>query len=95
MGHWHKEDIKAAVRKQGKTLTRLALDAGLAESTCRNALYRPTPSGNRAIAAFLGLSVHDLWPQWYAADGSRLTIRSSGDVKRRRPVRHRQKRREV
>ena len=87
---WHKEDIKAAVRKRGVTLTQLALSAGLAESTCRNALIRPTPSGNRAIAAFLGLPLHELWPQWFGPDGSRLTARSAAHGKRRRPVRHRQ-----
>ena len=67
----HPEDIKAAVRKRGKTLTQLAQDSGLWESACRLALIRPSPPGNRAIAAFLGCTVHDLWPQWFNPDGTR------------------------
>lgn len=75
----HPEDIKAAVRKRGKTLRQLALDAGLWESACREALIKPTTSGNRAIAAFLGCHVHDLWPQWFNTDGSRKPARK-GDA---------------
>ncbi|WP_148213403.1 helix-turn-helix domain-containing protein [Rhodospirillum centenum] len=32
---WHKEDIKAAIRKRGTTVTDLALSNGLGSSTCR------------------------------------------------------------
>ena len=67
----HPEDIKAAVRKRGKTLTQLAREAGLTESACREALIRPMPAGNRAIANFLGCTVHDLWPLWFEEDGRR------------------------
>lgn len=67
----HPEDIKAAVRKRGKTLTQIGLDAGLAKSTCRVALQKPIPSANRAIAKFLGQAVHVLWPEWYEPNGAR------------------------
>ncbi|WP_119167077.1 helix-turn-helix domain-containing protein [Algihabitans albus] len=69
-GGWHPEDIKAAVRKRGTTLTRLALDNGLYESACRVALNRPSLAGERAIAAFLGVSAQSLWPSRYQRDGT-------------------------
>ncbi|WP_373565595.1 helix-turn-helix domain-containing protein, partial [Staphylococcus aureus] len=38
---WHKEDIKAAIRKRGITMNELARERGLPPSTVRNALARP------------------------------------------------------
>lgn len=70
----HPEDIKADVRKTGVTLAELARQHGLDESTTRAALRRPQPSGNRAIASHLNKRVHDLWPEWFDADGNRVSI---------------------
>ncbi|MBN2751435.1 MAG: helix-turn-helix domain-containing protein [Rhodospirillaceae bacterium] len=72
----HPEDIKAAVRKTGITLTALSLSAGLSNSTCRASLRRPIPAGNRVIADHLGKRVSDLWPQWYDAQGVRIHSKS-------------------
>lgn len=89
----HPEDIKAAVRKTGITLTALSLAHGLAECTCRASLTRPLPAGNRAIAEHLGRRLSDLWPQWYGADGSRrFTSRSTANDTKRYRGGHRQKR---
>ena len=71
----HPEDIKAAVRKRGKTLTQLALDSGLSASACRTALLEPVPAGNRAIATFLGTPVQLLWPEWFDEHGRRRSAR--------------------
>ena len=67
------EDIKADVRKTGISLAELARKHGLDDSTTRAALRRPQPSGNRAIAKHLGKSLHDLWPEWFNADGDRIS----------------------
>lgn len=72
-GGWHPEDIKAAIRKRGTTLSALATQAGLHESTVRNALYRPIPRADGLIAAFLDMPKHALWPDRYDAEGHRLS----------------------
>lgn len=68
----HREDVKAAVRRTGITLSELALRHGVKPSTVRASLRRPIPAGNRIVAAYLGKSVHELWPEWFDADGVRL-----------------------
>lgn len=68
----HPEDIKAAVRKTGITLAELARRNGLSTSTTRKALRHPQPAGARVIAAYLGLSVHAIWPEWFAPNGTRI-----------------------
>jgi Ner family transcriptional regulator len=72
---WHPEQIKAAIRMQGATLSKLARDAGLEESACRQALRRPTPSGEQVISAFLNVPLNQLWPERYAPDGRRYATR--------------------
>lgn len=67
---WHPEEIKAAVRMKGKTLTQLALDNGLPEWACRTALVRCHYDGQAAIASFLKLPAQALWPGRYREDGS-------------------------
>ena len=87
----HPEDVKAAVRKTGVSLAELARRCGLAPSTGRRAIYEACPAMNRAIAAHLGVPVHALWPEWFAADGARIHrfVRESSGPSR--PC-HRQKR---
>lgn len=68
----HKEDIKAMIRKRGSNLRMLATENGLGSSTVRASLINPIPSGNHIIAQFLGLHVHEIWPQWYDATGQRI-----------------------
>ena len=74
---WHKEDIKAAIRKRGKTMNDLARDCDLPLSTVRNALARPVSSGELAIAAFLGVPLHELWPERWTPEGRRIRPRYS------------------
>jgi len=84
----HKEDIKAAVHKKGSALSKLSLGAGLASTTCNHALVKPIPRANKAIASFLGESLHDLWPRWYNASGERIRIQSKAKSSRKRTLRH-------
>lgn len=72
---WHKEDIKAAIRKRGITMNDLAKQHDLPTSNIRNALVRPVYSGEVAISAFLGVPAHELWPDRWTADGRRIRPR--------------------
>ena len=69
----HPEDVKAAVRKKIGSLAALARAHGVSDSVVRAALIRPQPTGNRIIADCLGLSLHELWPRWYNANGERIS----------------------
>jgi Ner family transcriptional regulator len=85
----HKEDIKAAIRKRGKTMLQLSLENGLADATVRNALHRPIPTADRIIADFIGRSLHEIWPDRYNASGQRIkssTLKTYN--KGKNPVRH-------
>lgn len=72
---WHPEEIKAAVRMRGTTLTQLALDNGLPEWACRVALVRVHHDGQEAIARFLRMPPKALWPGRYHDDGRPRTPR--------------------
>lgn len=73
---WHKEDIKAAIRKRGKTLGQLALDADLYESAVRVALITPSYMAEQVIAAFIGVPANEIWPDRYDKDGNPLHIQA-------------------
>jgi Ner family transcriptional regulator len=63
---WHKEDIKAAVRKQGTTLKGLALANGYRSAdACAQALQHPYPKMERLIANFIGVPPETIWPSRY------------------------------
>lgn len=66
----HPEDIKAAIRKRGTTLVRLARQNRLSESYLRNTLLRPLYRGEQIIARFIGVPAHLIWPDRYHADGT-------------------------
>lgn len=68
---WHPEDIKAAVRKTGVSLSELSLAFGLPQYACRAALQGPFFDGEMAIAERLGLSPRQIWPSRFRPDGSR------------------------
>ena len=72
---WHREDIKAAIRKRGTTMNALAIERGLRPSTIRNALSRPVFSGEIAISEFLGVAAHELWPDRWTPEGRRIRPR--------------------
>ncbi|MBI1408160.1 MAG: hypothetical protein GC145_18765 [Caulobacter sp.] len=57
---------------RGMTLSRLATDNGLHESAVRAALIRPQPEADKVISKFLGVALHELWPDRYDTDGGRV-----------------------
>ncbi|MEO0034382.1 MAG: hypothetical protein RLZZ501_405 [Pseudomonadota bacterium] len=91
---WHRADIRAAVEKAGKTLGQLALDNGQKEWACRHALTRRHPPGEKAIAAFIGVPLWELWPdRWRAprvkgGEPSRIDNRVRSKYRRSAPPRH-------
>lgn len=74
---FHKEDIKAAIRKKGETLYSLSKKAGLNEHAIAISFRQPIPAAHKAVSKFLGIPVQEIWPQWYDAQGNRKTSRSS------------------
>lgn len=79
---WDQNAIAAAVHRRGTTLDQFALDHGLGASSCRSALRRPTPRGDRVIATFSRVPVLKLWPDWCDVGGNRL--RAADKASRRR-----------
>jgi Ner family transcriptional regulator len=69
---WHVEDIKAAIRKTGLTLSDLSLAAGFCGGAAKCALRMPWPRMEAAIAAHLGRKPHEIWPSRYSPDGRPL-----------------------
>lgn len=62
---WHREDVKAAVRKLGKTLSQLSREAGLASDTLRNVFRYHWPKGEQIIAQAIGVAPQAIWPSRY------------------------------
>jgi Ner family transcriptional regulator len=73
---WNRFDIIAAVRKRGSSLAGIARGVGLSRKSMSWALIRPHDRANRAIAAFLKVPPHELWPEWFDASGQRIGARS-------------------
>lgn len=68
---WHRAKIKAEIEIKGVTLRRLALDAGINPAGCRQALSQRHPPGEKAIAAFLGVPLWELWPDRWQKPASK------------------------
>jgi lambda repressor-like predicted transcriptional regulator len=62
---WDRFRIKAEVHRRGKTLTEIAIEAGLAESACRMALTGGSRKGALALSDFLDVPMHLLFPGLY------------------------------
>lgn len=78
----HREEIKAMIRKRGITLEGLSQTLGYSRQAVGVALLKPWPRLQQQIAAYLNTTTHQLWPHWYAADGT-CTARRRADASRR------------
>lgn len=67
---WHQQDIQHAIRKRGTTLAELSRQSGLARGTLQTIFYKRYPRGQQIVADFIGVSLHELWPDWYGPDNS-------------------------
>ena len=70
---WHRQDIMAAVRKEESSLAAIGRAIGLKRSTMVWAMIAPHPRANAAIACFLGVPMHELWPQWFDEHGKLIS----------------------
>lgn len=65
------EDIKAEIRRRGSNLAKLSRQYGVPHATLKSSFLGPSPKGDRVIAHFLGLPVHEVWPERYDEVGNR------------------------
>ncbi len=72
---WHPELIKAEVRMRGTNLTKLAIENGMHRTALTKAIYEPLTKGEKIIAEFLGVSLHELWPDRWTVNGQRIRPR--------------------
>lgn len=69
---WHPADVVAALRKAGYTLSKLAFEHGLKDSSgLSKALVMSFPLGEKRIADALGVHPMVIWPSRYEEDGTR------------------------
>ncbi len=90
---WHREDIKAELRKRLGNLTDLSVSWGYHRSSISNALDRgDSPQIDQRIAEALGVALHVLWPDRWTRDGSRIRRSAIGvNPSPSVPASHRQK----
>ncbi|HBC0987595.1 TPA: helix-turn-helix domain-containing protein [Escherichia coli] len=67
LSDWHAEDVKAAVRKRGKSLSQLSRDSGLQADTLRNVFRIRCKKYESIIGDFLGVQPSVIWPSRYEA----------------------------
>lgn len=73
----HPEDIKAALRKAGTSLSQLARRNGGTPQALSAALRLPMPKWERVIAGALGLRPDEIWPSRYAERARRAAARAA------------------
>lgn len=84
---WHPEDIKAVIRKRGATLTSVGLRHGIDVRLISLSLTYPHKAAEAAIANFLSVPAHVIWPSRYYDDGQRKCPQPAKNYDRKpRPV---------
>lgn len=71
----HPELIRAEIKMRGKTLTDVADAHKVSLKVVSLALYKPSLSGEKAIAAFLNKPLHELFPDRWTVSGKRIRPR--------------------
>ncbi len=70
---WTQADIIAALANREARITKLAQRVGLERSTLSKALTtRDMAPSHRIIAAAIGATLHELFPDWYGPDNKPL-----------------------
>ncbi len=67
--NWHPADISAAIAKKGSNLSRIAREAGISHSSTKTAIRARCYVGEQAIAVFIGVAPHIIWPNRYDSKG--------------------------
>lgn len=63
---WHKEDIKAAIRKKGVSMADLARANSYSPRTFSNVFHLKYPKVEAIIAEFLNTTPDIIWPSRYS-----------------------------
>ena len=72
----HPEQIKAAIRMKGSSMSELARQWGVHETAVRHTVRNmPYPHIEGLIAEYLGTTPQKLWPQRFGPDGKRIDRR--------------------
>ena len=74
-------EILAAIRDRGWSLAQLAGDANILPQYLSLALRAPNPQGEKVILDFLKKSGHEVWPDRYAKDGTRIVRRGGAPLR--------------
>lgn len=86
MKRWDQYEIKAEVYRRGSTLQKIALAAGLNLWSTSVAMHRRHFAAEKAIGAFLGIPLHELWPTRYAAPTPKPSSANLAGARPRAPV---------
>lgn len=73
----HPEDIKAAIRKTGKTMQELSLEWGFSAAAVSKALTDRMPSVEPKIAKAIGIPLYRIWPDRYDKENIRIRPNSN------------------
>ncbi len=87
----HPEDLKAAIRKSGKTLVGLSLELGYSAPAVGMALSRRWHEVRVGIAKHLDRSLFELWPEDYFDDDTPRAHRPHAKATRKGAARRSQK----
>jgi Ner family transcriptional regulator len=81
---WHHEDVKAAIRKTGVSLSELARQHGYSISAIKMTLRRPSVPVQTIIAKHLGVLPQVIWPTRYDERGEPISRHYDGGGPRSR-----------
>ena len=81
---WDKHSIKAEINRRGFTLKSLSKALSLSQNDVAVSMCRRFPKADKAIAKFLGVELHVLWPERYTECGRLLRQQRQSSRRRRR-----------
>lgn len=90
---WNKHEIKAEIVRRGVTFEELGRMYGLSGAMIRMSISRSKPltTADQAIADFVGIPMHVLWPDRYDDKGHRLVkvkpLKAIAERRKRSPAR--------
>ncbi|PCI85439.1 MAG: hypothetical protein COB24_12940 [Hyphomicrobiales bacterium] len=69
---WSRHEILAEIKDRGYTTIKLDAKLALKPNDIAVSLNRPFPKADKALARWLEIPLHDLWPSRYDSNGARL-----------------------
>lgn len=84
-------EIMAIVWERGSSFRKISVANKLSPNAISASFSLLIPRAHRALSDFVGIPVQVIWPQWYDAQGNRLSLRSTSKHSAKRPQRHSKK----